>query len=35
LPCWRSPIEPHPEQPRRHFDEAALDELAASIARAA
>ncbi len=25
-------IEPHPEQPRRHFDEAALDELAASIA---
>ena len=24
-------IEPHPEQPRRHFDEAALDELAASI----
>jgi len=27
-----SSIEPHPEQPRRHFDEAALDELAASIA---
>lgn len=27
-----SEIEPHPEQPRRHFDEAALDELAASIA---
>ena len=25
-------IEPHPEQPRRHFDEGALDELAASIA---
>ena len=25
-------IEPHPEQPRRHFDETALDELAASIA---
>ncbi len=25
-------IAPHPEQPRRHFDEAALDELAASIA---
>ena len=25
-------IEPHPEQPRRYFDEAALDELAASIA---
>lgn len=24
-------IEPHPEQPRRHFDEEALDELAASI----
>jgi ParB family chromosome partitioning protein len=24
-------IEPHPQQPRRHFDEAALDELAASI----
>ena len=24
-------IEPHPEQPRRHFDEAALNELAASI----
>ena len=30
LPIAR--IEPHPEQPRRHFDEAALDELAASIA---
>lgn len=26
-------IEPHPTQPRRHFDEAALDELAASIAQ--
>lgn len=25
-------IEPHPEQPRRHFDEAALEELAQSIA---
>lgn len=25
-------IEPHPEQPRRRFDEGALDELAASIA---
>ena len=25
-------IEPHPEQPRKHFDEAALGELAASIA---
>lgn len=25
-------IEPHPDQPRRHFDESALDELAASIA---
>jgi len=25
-------IEPHPEQPRRHFDAEALDELAASIA---
>lgn len=25
-------IEPHPDQPRRHFDEAALDELAQSIA---
>lgn len=25
-------IEPHPEQPRRHFDEAALEELSASIA---
>ncbi|MCW1429281.1 ParB/RepB/Spo0J family partition protein [Novosphingobium sp. JCM 18896] len=28
-----SDIEPHPEQPRRHFDEAALEELAASIAQ--
>ncbi|MDR6789091.1 ParB family chromosome partitioning protein [Sphingomonas sp. BE138] len=28
-----SAIAPHPEQPRRHFDEAALDELAASIAQ--
>jgi len=27
-----SAIEPHPEQPRRHFDEDALNELAASIA---
>lgn len=27
-----SDIEPHPEQPRRHFDEEALDELAQSIA---
>jgi len=26
-------IEPHPEQPRRHFAESALDELAASIAQ--
>jgi len=26
-------IEPHPEQPRRHFDEAALDELAQSIGK--
>ena len=26
-------IEPHPEQPRRHFDETALDELAQSISR--
>ena len=26
-------IAPHPEQPRRHFDSAALDELAESIAR--
>lgn len=26
-------IEPHPEQPRRHFDEDALAELAASIAQ--
>ncbi|WP_226016229.1 ParB/RepB/Spo0J family partition protein [Novosphingobium sp. FKTRR1] len=25
-------IEPHPDQPRRHFDEAALNELAQSIA---
>ena len=25
-------IAPHPEQPRRHFEESALDELAASIA---
>jgi ParB family chromosome partitioning protein len=25
-------IEPHPEQPRRHFDEQALDDLAESIA---
>ncbi len=25
-------IQPHPGQPRRHFDDAALDELAASIA---
>ena len=25
-------IEPHPEQPRRHFDEEALEELARSIA---
>ncbi|MBC7159740.1 MAG: ParB/RepB/Spo0J family partition protein [Porphyrobacter sp.] len=25
-------IEPHPDQPRRHFDEEALDELARSIA---
>lgn len=31
LPVSR--IEPHPEQPRRHFDEDALDELAASIAQ--
>ncbi len=30
LPVAR--IEPDPEQPRRHFDESALDELAASIA---
>lgn len=30
LPVAR--IEPHPDQPRRHFDETALDELAASIA---
>jgi ParB family chromosome partitioning protein len=28
-----SEIEPHPDQPRRHFDEQALDELAASIAQ--
>lgn len=27
-----SQIEPHPDQPRRYFDEAALNELAASIA---
>ena len=27
-----SAIEPHPDQPRRHFDETALEELAASIA---
>jgi len=27
-----SAIEPHPDQPRRHFDDVALDELAASIA---
>ncbi len=27
-----SQIDPHPDQPRRHFDEAALNELAASIA---
>ena len=27
-----SSIEPHPEQPRRHFDDDALNELAASIA---
>ncbi|HEX7711635.1 MAG TPA: ParB/RepB/Spo0J family partition protein [Sphingomonadaceae bacterium] len=27
-----SAIKPHPNQPRRHFDEAALDELAGSIA---
>ncbi|WP_068070811.1 ParB/RepB/Spo0J family partition protein [Novosphingobium lentum] len=27
-----SEIEPHPDQPRRHFDEAALDDLARSIA---
>jgi ParB family chromosome partitioning protein len=26
-------IQPHPEQPRRHFDEEALEELAASIAK--
>ncbi|HYW16027.1 MAG TPA: ParB/RepB/Spo0J family partition protein [Allosphingosinicella sp.] len=26
-----SSIEPHPDQPRRHFDEEALEELAASI----
>ena len=26
-----SELEPHPEQPRRHFDDAALDELARSI----
>lgn len=28
-----SDIEPHPDNPRRHFDDAALDELAASIAQ--
>ena len=27
-----SALAPHPDQPRRHFDDAALDELAASIA---
>ena len=27
-----SALSPHPEQPRRHFDDALLDELAASIA---
>lgn len=27
-----SALSPHPDQPRRHFDEAALDELAQSIA---
>jgi ParB family chromosome partitioning protein len=27
-----SSLSPHPDQPRRHFDEAMLDELAASIA---
>ncbi|GAA0658684.1 ParB family chromosome partitioning protein [Sphingomonas insulae] len=27
-----SALSPHPDQPRRHFDEALLDELAASIA---
>ncbi|MFP5433029.1 MAG: ParB N-terminal domain-containing protein, partial [Alphaproteobacteria bacterium] len=26
-------IQPHPEQPRRHFDEGALQELADSIAK--
>src|SRR5688500_2252385 len=26
-----SDIEPHPDQPRRHFDDAALAELASSI----
>lgn len=26
-------IEPHPEQPRRHFDETALEELSTSIAK--
>jgi ParB family chromosome partitioning protein len=31
LPVAR--IVPHPDQPRRHFDDAALDELAASIAQ--
>jgi ParB family transcriptional regulator, chromosome partitioning protein len=28
-----SSIAPHPNQPRRYFDDAALDELAASIAQ--
>jgi len=28
-----SDLAPHPEQPRRHFDDAALDELASSIAK--
>lgn len=28
-----SDLAPHPEQPRRHFDDAALDELAGSIAK--
>ena len=27
-----SALTPHPDQPRRHFDEGLLDELAASIA---
>ncbi len=30
--CCRGSLQPHPDQPRRHFEEAALDELAASIA---